>query len=70
MKKRKLKLKKDNFLILILSAILIVSTIDIILFLVDIKTNNDNNKKIIEDVTIDNKHINKNNNKKITIIKK
>ena len=64
MKKRKLKLKKDNFLILILSAILIVSTIDIILFLVDIKTNNDNNKKIIEDVTIDNKHINKNNNKK------
>ena len=64
MKKRKLKLKKDNFLILILSAILIVSTIDIILFLVDIKTNNDNNKKIIEDVTIDNKHIDKNNNKK------
>ena len=64
MKKRKLKLKKDNFLILILSDILIVSTIDIILFLVDIKTNNDNNKKIIEDVTIDNKHIDKNNNKK------
>lgn len=64
MKKRKLKLKKDNFLILILSTILIVSTINIILFLVDIKTNNGDNKKIIKDVTLDNKHIDKNNNKK------
>lgn len=64
MKKRKLKLKKDNFLILILNTILIVSTINIILFLVDIKTNNGDNKKIIKDVTLDNKHIDKNNNKK------
>lgn len=64
MKKRKLKLKKDNFLILILNSILIVSTINIILFLVDIKTNNGDNKKIIKDVTLDNKHIDKNNNKK------
>lgn len=53
MKKRKLKLKKKNFLILVLSIIFIISTFDIILFFIDTSKNNKQNKELINEAFID-----------------
>lgn len=53
MKKRRLKLKKKNLFILILSIIFIFSTINIVLFIIDTNKNNKVNKDIIKDVLID-----------------
>lgn len=48
--KKKLKLKKDNIILIILVVVFLFATTKIILFVVDLNTNKSDNKKLVDEV--------------------
>lgn len=48
--KKKLKLKKDNIILIILVVVFLFATTKIILFVIDLNTNKSDNKKLIDEV--------------------